>query len=188
MGLVQLQPLHPLIHALLVALVVVAAATDLRSRRIYNWLTAPAVVAGFAAHPALKALAGAPFLDGLKFAGAGFGLALLIFVPLFALRAFGGGDVKLMLAVGTLSGASNLFMIFLVDAILGGVAALIFALIRGRLWRTLRNIGRILKSLVRGLPPYVEHEELQAGHEKSLGLPRGVTIAAATLLVQWAAR
>jgi prepilin peptidase CpaA len=185
MGLVHL---HPLIHVLLAALVIIAAVTDLRSRRIYNWLTAPAVVLGLIAHPALKATAGAPFLDGLKFAGAGFGLAMLIFVPLFALRAFGGGDVKLMVAVGTLAGAGNLFMIFLTDAILGGIAALVFAIIKGRLGRTLRNIGRILKSLVRGLPPFVEHEELQAGHQQSLGLPRGVTIAAATLLIQWASR
>jgi prepilin peptidase CpaA len=187
MGLVQLHPLHPVVHALLAALVIVAAATDLRSRRIYNWLTAPAVAAGFAAHPAVKALAGASPIDGLIFAAAGFGLALLIFVPLFALRAFGGGDVKLMVAVGALAGAGNLFMIFLVDAVLGGIAALVLAAARGRLWRTLRNVGRILKSLARGLPPYVEHEELQAGHEKSLGLPRGVTIALAVLLVQWAA-
>jgi prepilin peptidase CpaA len=184
----ELVGLHPFIHVLLAALVIIAAVTDLRSRRIHNWLTAPAVLLGLVAHPALKAIGGASFLEGLKFAGAGFGLALLIFVPLFALRAFGGGDVKLMVAVGTLAGAGNLFMIFLVDAILGGIAALVFAVIKGKLWRTLKNMGRIIKSLVRGLPPYVEHEELQAGHEKSLGLPRGVTIAAATLLIQWASR
>ena len=35
----------------------------------------------------------------------GAGLALLIYVPLFALRAMGGGDVKLMAAVGAIVGS-----------------------------------------------------------------------------------
>ncbi len=166
-------PLHPYIESVLAAMVLIAAFTDLKRREIPNWLT----LGGIAAGVALNAwLAG---VGGLKTAGAGLGLAALIFVPLFVMRWLGGGDVKLMGAIGALAGAQYMLVIFVIDAILGGVAALVLVIARGRLWRTLRNIPRMFR---------LEREsELEAGGEKSMGLPRAATIAAATLLVLWGA-
>src|SRR3954447_20758819 len=78
----------------LVAGLFCAAWVDLRRRRIPNWLTAAILVAGFTqsllpVHFASPGAAVAGF-------GAGFGVGLVMFV----LRAFGGGDVKLLAALG----------------------------------------------------------------------------------------
>ena len=173
-------PLPSSIQLILAASVMIAAVTDLRSRDIPNWLTLSAIGCGLAFHPVLAGWA------GLKLAVGGLGLAALIFVPLFVLRWLGGGDVKLMGAVGALAGPANLLTVFLLDALLAGAAALVVVLLRGRLGRTLRNIGRALRSLVRGRSPARESPELEAGHAASLGLPRAVTIMAAVLLVLWA--
>ena len=74
----------------------VAAVFDLRTRRIPNWLCAAGFIAGFACQIALFRWTGA------RDAALGAGIALLIYIPLFALRAVGGGDVKLMAAVGSM--------------------------------------------------------------------------------------
>ena len=52
---------------------------------------------------------------------------------LYALRAMGAGDVKLMAAVGSMVGWEDWFGIFIITAIVGGVAALLLVLFRGRL-------------------------------------------------------
>ncbi|MGC4053922.1 MAG: prepilin peptidase [Paludibaculum sp.] len=168
------------VQYVLAALVLVAAGCDIRSRNIPNWLTMGGIVAGLALHPYLAGWA------GLKFSAAGLGLAALMFLPLFVLRWLGGGDVKLMAAVGALAGAGNLFIVFIMDAILGGAVALIAVLLRKRGAKTVRNIGRMITALFRGKAPYEETQELEAGSETSMGMPRAVTIALATLLVLWA--
>ena len=173
-------PLALPIQAALAALVLVAAVCDIRSRDIPNWLTLGGIVAGLVLHPYLAGWA------GLKFAAAGLGLAIVMFIPLFILRWLGGGDVKLMVAVGALAGTYNLFIIFIMDALLGGVVALAAVLFRKRGAKTMRNIGRMVTSLVRGKAPYEETKELEAGTEESMGMPRAVTIALATVLVLWA--
>ena len=158
-------------EAALATLVVTAATTDIRRRQIPNWLTMSGIGAGFAIHTTLYGW------QGLKVAALGFGLAAVVFLPLFLMRWLGGGDVKLMAAVAALTGAENLVVVFVVDALLGGVAALGVVLIRGRLGRTLRNIPRMFAKERSG--------ELEAGNEKSTGLPRAVTIAAASLTLIW---
>jgi prepilin peptidase CpaA len=45
-------------------------------------------------------------------------------MALYALRAMGAGDVKLMAAVASLVGWQNWIAIFLITALIGGAAAL----------------------------------------------------------------
>lgn len=163
------------------AIVAAAAFSDIRSRTIPNWLTLGGIVAGFAVN---WYASGAP---GLKTAGLGF-LASLAFLIPFALGFLGGGDVKLMAAVGTFAGAGNLLVIFIFDAIFGGIAGLAGMIIRGRARRTFANIGRIVRLLAQFKAPYKESPELEAGNEASFGMPRAVTIALATLLVIWGSK
>jgi prepilin peptidase CpaA len=153
---------------ILAVLVVVAAGFDLRTRRIPNWLCAAGFVAGVACHWR-EALLGA-------------GLALLIYVPLFALRAVGGGDVKLMAAVGALAGPMAWIAIFLITAIAGGVMALVLIAAKGRMRRTLRNVGILLTELAHLRAPHRVEEELDVTSGKGLRLPHGCTIAVGTLL------
>ena len=101
-------------------LVVLAAAEDLRSRRIRNSLVVPAL---------LLSLLGAPELTS-----AGLG-ALLAPLPLLALsvlapHAMGMGDVKLTAPAGALVGLSGVTSLWLGTALAGGILSVI-AFIRG---------------------------------------------------------
>jgi len=161
---------------LLAALVIAAAAFDLRTRRIPNWLCVAGLLCGFALQIALFQWSGA------REAALGAGLALLIYIPLFALRAVGGGDVKLMAAVGSLAGPKSWIAIFLITAIVGGAIALVLVAVKGRTGRTLRNVGILLTELSHFRAPYRVEQELDVSSDKGLRLPHGVTIAAGTLL------
>lgn len=127
---------HTLDIALL-ALLAAAVAIDGRSRRIPNALTLPAMGAALAWHAIHSGAQGFVFsLGGL---GAGLGL---MFAP-YLMGGLGGGDVKLLAAVGAAKGAWFVFVAFLCMAIAGGLMGLVFALCRGRLRRTLRNMKTI---------------------------------------------
>jgi len=176
-----MNPLPPPVPYLTAALVLIAAFCDLRSRTIPNWLTLGGIVVGLAIHPYLTGW------SGLQFSATGLGLAALMFLPMFMMRWLGGGDVKLMAAVGALTGATNLIVIFIFDALLGGAVALIAVIPRGRSRRTIHNIGRIVSALLHGKAPHQVSPELEAGSEESMGMPRAATIAAATLFILWVA-
>jgi prepilin peptidase CpaA len=110
-----------------------AAWIDVRQRRIPNWLTAAIGVAGLAqsvlpVHFASPGAAVAGF-------GAGFGVGLIM----FALRAFGGGDVKLLAAVGAWLGPFGVVQTVVVAALVGLVMVLAQCVCQGRLRVLFRN-------------------------------------------------
>lgn len=121
-----------LTQGLLAAILLIAVVTDLRSQRIYNWLTFPAIASGLLLH-ALST--GVP---GLLFALGGIGAASLALL-LFLLGAMGAGDVKLLGAVGALMGAHFTLWAIVCTAILGGILGVGYALRRGALKHTLHN-------------------------------------------------
>ena len=111
-------------EALAVCGVLVACVTDIKWRRVPNWLTVSMVIAGFG-------LAfGQSGFSGLGSAFIGFLAALGLFLVPFAMGWLGGGDVKLFIALGALLGVRSLLWVFLYSAIAGGVMALIVVLYR----------------------------------------------------------
>jgi prepilin peptidase CpaA len=163
-------------EALLLAIVLGAAVYDVRYRRIPNWLTVTGVLAGIGLNTFLY-----QGLPGLVFSLKGLGLAFVVYVALYALHAMGAGDVKLMAAVGAIVGWENWFGIFLVTAVIGGIMSLILVASRGRVKRTLFNVGFILNEMKSGRPAYLANEELDVKSEKAMRLPHGATIAVGTL-------
>ena len=101
---------------MLIALVSVAAATDLKSRRIPNLLTLPLIVIGLTLWLFDKPWV---FFSSL---GATV-LVLLLGMGLYVLGILGGGDGKLMAAVAALMGARFLGEALLWTAIFGGIVA-----------------------------------------------------------------
>lgn len=168
-------PLPAPIELTLLALVTAAALFDVLTRRIPNWLTVTGVVCGLGLNGALGGWA------GLGWACAGLGLALLIYVPLFLLRAMGGGDVKLMSGVGALIGPKNWIVLFLVTSILGGLLALLLVLMKGRMARTMQNVWTIFREVARLRPPYEGNPELDATSGAGVTLAHGAVIALGTL-------
>ncbi len=106
-------------------LVVVATVTDLRSRRIPNWLTLPFVACGLVLGGVVGGMAGLARSTG------GVGLAVLLLAPFCLLRGMGWGDLKLCAAVGAWIGPGQLGLALVATAIVGGLAAVAILLWRG---------------------------------------------------------
>ncbi len=105
--------------------VAVATVTDLRSRRVPNWLTLPFLVAGLVVGGATGGLA------GVAQSAAGAGLAVLLLGAFCLLRGMGWGDLKLCAAVGAWIGPGQLGLALLAAAVAGGLAAVLVLLWRG---------------------------------------------------------
>jgi len=162
-----LPPLHQL---LLLVLVLTAGFYDVRERRIPNWLTLAGVIAGFGVNIFSAGM------EGLLIALKGFGLALGFYFFLYLLRAMGAGDVKLMAAVGSFAGWTNWIGILILTAVVGGVAAIVVVLLKGRVRRTIHNLGLILMAFRLRQAPHELSPELDVGSEQALRLPHGVFI------------
>jgi prepilin peptidase CpaA len=157
----------------MLVLVLGAAIYDVRYRRIPNWLTLGGVVAGVALNKFLDSGRPGIFVSSLL----GLAIAFGLYFVLYVLRAMGGGDVKLMAAVGAVVGWPNWLGVFVTTAIVGGIMALILAAARGRVKRTFWNVAFILSELRRGRPAYLGKEELDVKSPEALGLPHGAAIA-----------
>jgi len=161
----------------LIALAITAGLWDLRTRKIPNWLNLSGVVLGMGLNVLM--LQGM----GLKQSLLGLSLALLVYLPLFSIRAMGAGDAKLMAAVGSIAGPHNWFLIFIVTAILGGVASLALVVARDRVLVTLQNLSTITSELLHVRAPYRKNPSLDVRDKRSVGLPHGAVIAIGSVTV-----
>lgn len=117
--------MNPYLMIFTICVLALAAAVDLRVRRIPNALTFSAMVVGLAYHT------GTHGLQGLAFSAGGLlvGMALLIGPYLFGIM--GAGDTKLMAAMGSILGPGGVFYAFLFTGIIGAIYAVV-VLIRNR--------------------------------------------------------
>lgn len=107
--------------------VAVATFTDLRSRRIPNWLVLPFLLAGIVVSPVRPDWQGSGHGFGWHGLGqclAGLLLGLLINGIPFLMGWTGGGDVKLFAAIGAWVGPAQFFWAFFFTALVGGVIIL----------------------------------------------------------------
>jgi prepilin peptidase CpaA len=173
----------PLIQLPVALLVLVAGIYDIRYRRIPNWLVLPAIPLAFAlnaflfAQPEYHSSAWA----GLAHAAKGFGLAALVYMPLYILRGMGAGDVKLSVALGALVGWQDWWRILVLSAVLGLVLALVLMALHRRFRKTLLNTAYIIWEMMHLRAPHHRNEELDVSSPKSFRLPHGAVIALGTL-------
>jgi prepilin peptidase CpaA len=152
---------------------IAGAVQDVRGGRIPNWLTYPGLIAALAVRCAVS---GWP---GLKSGLAGLLVAGGIFYLLFLLGGMGGGDVKLMAAVGAWAGDVQAVAVLIAAAIAGGTLAVFYMVSRKQVWRTLLNTGELLRHHVTsGLRP---HPVLNVREPSTMRVPYGLAIAMGTL-------
>ena len=162
--------------ALSIALTIFAlagAVSDARTKRIPNRL----VLAGIAVALVLRAGLG---WDAVFHGLAAGAIVLAIGLPLFALRAFGGGDVKFMSMCAVFVGLPLIGRAALWSAAAGGVLAL-YIILRRRLplVAALRTWNLTKAALTFGL----RGERMTLQDEGAVAAPYGVAIAAGCLVV-----
>lgn len=134
----------------LLLVVSVAAFTDLKGGKIPNWLTFPAMVMGIY----WQRHAGPELADHV----AGLLLGLSFLWPWYKLGGMGGGDVKLMGAVGAIGGVNLVVRSAFWSALIGGV------------WGGLKLVKK----------RWFEQTSLPWKHVLSHTIPYGVAIALGT--------
>jgi len=154
-----------------------AAVIDTRTRKIPNWLTASGAVTGVAFAIAL------PFSQqgGVESALGGMALGLMLPLPLYAFGVMGAGDVKLFAMTGAFLGTSDIALAVLCSFIVGGAAALGFALVHGvflRMMANIKNVAQLSLFAVMGSMRPQAHIDAAASVGK---MPYGVSICVGTI-------
>lgn len=161
-------------YLILLALLVPAAFMDMRSHRIPNYLTYPAMLAGLV----LGLAAGGTYGLGIHFAG-----LLAGGIPLYLMflgGSLGGGDVKLMAAVGAIVGFPSALNALIASILVGGLCAALILIWQGRLpgmvrycWQSLWHRIGVVSTAPAPLPTHRD------------AFPFGVAIALGTLSAVW---
>jgi prepilin peptidase CpaA len=150
------------------------AAYDVRSRRIPNSVTFPAMLCGLLLHFALGGWRG---LGSAFSAGLICGLTFFIF---WLVGGMGAGDVKLIAAAGCLTGLPGTASLLLLTSLAGAAMAIGLALWKRRLKDTLCNVGSLLMyHRVAGLEP---HPVLNIHNPHTIRLPYALAISAGCAL------
>jgi prepilin peptidase CpaA len=105
-----------LVVAFVAAFALVCLILDVRTGKIPNWLTVPTLGAGLIVHPIIGATVGDGWLAGLKFSALGFATGFALLLVLWLLGGSGGGDVKMMSALGSWLGVKLVIIVFLSSA------------------------------------------------------------------------
>lgn len=154
-------------------LAAVAGWTDWRSRRIPNWLTVPGFVIGVLGNVLVS---GWP---GLKSSLLGAGLGLLVLFPFVFLRSLGAGDWKMAGALGAFVGPEVMVNLLMGSVFVAGIMALALVIYKRRFMQTLRNMGKMLGSMLTFRMPGAE---VSLDNPESLKVPYGVALALTMLL------
>ena len=153
-----------------VVVATMAGTMDVRRGRVPNALTYPAVLVGVA-------LGAAQGGAGLGQSALGLVAALLCALPLWIWGGMGGGDLKLLAAIGAFFGAWGFLTTLLCSLVLGGACAVAVLAWRGEL---LRALWSMIAFAVTAPLPGVRTAPLQPG--AALRIPFGAPIGVAMLL------
>lgn len=152
----------------------VATFTDLRSRRIPNWLVLPFLVIGISVSGLLHGW------HGLGQSFEGLGLGLLIYGFLFWMGGMGAGDVKLCAAIGAWIGPDQLFIALVITGLAGGVMVLCWAAFGGFLKDLFTGTSSLIFSINgRGS---IRDPEMVLANPRKRNIPYAPAIAIGTLI------
>lgn len=115
---------------------VIASVWDLRTRKIPNKLTVTGLVLGLLYQVSFHGV------GGLREAGLGFAVGFGFFFLLWILGSGGGGDVKLMAALGVALGPKLTIMVIIASTLfvlVGSVAVISLSFITHGIWGTKRK-------------------------------------------------
>jgi prepilin peptidase CpaA len=142
---------------------------DVKTRRIPNYLTLGAAVAGLAFNFAAQGL------DGLTNGILGMILGFACLILIYIWGGMGAGDVKALAALGAWLGPKLTLFLFCYMGIAGGVIALGYLMWHGLLWMKIKQGWTFMVNLVLCRPAGMPHPPSSANLND--GIPYGVAIA-----------
>jgi prepilin peptidase CpaA len=152
----------------------VATFTDLRGRRIPNWLVLPFMLAGIGVSGWLHGW------TGIGQSLSGLGLGALLLGILYWLGGMGMGDLKLCAAIGAWIGPMQLLFALVITSMAGGIMAVCWAAAGGFLGDLFQGAGDLVFGFTkRGLRP---HPELVLSNSLARKMPYAPAIAIGTIV------
>jgi prepilin peptidase CpaA len=152
---------------------VVASAWDIRSRRIPNWLVIVLATLGVC----YSAVVQSPF-TGVPRALLGLLLGFALWIPFYALRMLGAGDVKLFAAASCWLAPSQIFGAALISALAGGLLSVIGLVLAHGFGLTMLRVSHGLRDPKMLATPLA----VPAGRKT---LPYGLAMTAGLLVAAW---
>lgn len=162
-----------LFRAAVIVISLIAAGSDLVQGKIYNALTMPALLLGMVF--SFWSMGWAGLLGSVL----GVVLGLLLYGWMFWIGFMGGGDVKLLMALGAWGGVTYVLETGLAAIFVGGAMAALILLFKGKIPNFVKKMRMSLMSLLvkqmEFVPPKIDHQ---------MTMPYGIPIAIAAI---WAA-
>jgi prepilin peptidase CpaA len=159
-----------LLHIIIIGISGMAIATDLISGKIYNWMTLPAACLGIVYGTYTLGMSG--FLDSV----AGLGLGFALFGWMYILGWMGGGDVKLLMALGALGGWKYTAEVAFLGIVLGGALAFVLLVVHRRILNFAKKVYYFaLSFFIKELDLYFPQLD------RNLTMPFGTTIGLAAI-------
>ncbi len=165
---------------LTVLIVIAAAVTDLKWRKVPNWLTIPALGVGLV----MGVISGGT--TGLLMSLAGIALALGFWIVTCLVGGtLGGGDIKLLAALGAIQGPRLLAYVFIISVGVGGVIAVATALYHRTLRASVQRLFRGLATMfISSMPTQIVNETGTIRFPYTPAIAVG-TVAALFYLTNW---
>ena len=153
----------------------IALVSDLKYRKIYNWLTLPGVGVGILASYFFGGAEGV--WDALLGSLLAFGL---LFIPFFS-GWMGGGDVKFFMLLGAAGGVRFVQETFILMLSLGGLLGLLQLTWSGKLVDFLKRTFQFLRAIFH---PFLEVHPFRVDHSSQMpfAIPMGLSAVLNALL------
>ena len=166
-------------YAPLIVLLLIAAAEDVRARRVPNWISLGLVISGL--------LLSCSSWGHISVSQAVLGLALgfAIGLSLHVFGAIGAGDVKLLAGVGAWIGVLEVLAAFAGAAVIGMLIALVMSIRQGRLKELMRASVMLGASISGGTHGFVARPARSMPRElaRQRTVPFAVAIACSAIAV-----
>jgi len=153
---------------------VIASVTDLKSRRIPNWLVFPFLLAGPVVSTVVEGW------HGLGQSLLGFLMGAALMGILYLLGGMGMGDVKLCAGMGAWVGPQQLVFVLVFMGLAGGLMAFGWAVCRGFLRESLAGTGDLIFGM--GKRGWRRHETLVLSNPAARSIPYAPAIAIGAVL------
>ena len=141
------------------------AITDLLKSKIYNVWTIPFAIGGLL----YSAYSGG--WSGLGQSSLGCFAGLFLYGWMLAIRILGGGDVKLLMALGTWGGPRYTFDVAVLGVLLGGVFSILILIFTGKILDFIQRMYLFIATFQVQMPKV----------DKKLTMPMGIPIAVAAI-------